>query len=62
MEFQKKFGKETVTNIKKEIYSRTLAQKKEPTCELGDEILKNYGFHCNPKSNVYKVINVYEIV
>ncbi|MGZ7118658.1 MAG: M48 family metallopeptidase [Methanobacterium sp.] len=62
MEFQKKFGKETVTNIKKEIYSRSLAQKKEPTCELGDEILKNYGFHCNPKSNVYKVINVYEIV
>ena len=61
-EFQKKFGKETVTKIKKEIYQKTLAQKIEPTCELGDEILKNYGFHCNPKSSVYKVINVYKIV
>ncbi len=62
MEFQKKFGKENVLNIKNEIYKRTLAQKKEPSCELGDEVLKKYGFHCNPKSSVYKVINVYDIV
>lgn len=62
MEFQNKFGKETVTMIKKEIYRRTLAQKREPTCETGDEVLRNYGFHCNPKSSVYKVVNVYEIV
>lgn len=62
MEFQKKFGNENVTQIKKEIYNRTLAQKKEPTCEIGDEILRNYGFHCNPRSSVYKVVNVYDIV
>ncbi|MGB9937481.1 MAG: M48 family metallopeptidase [Methanobacterium sp.] len=62
IEFQKRFGNETVTQIKKEIYRKTLAQKKEPTCEIGDEVLKKYGFHCNPRSNVYKVINVYDIV
>lgn len=62
MEFQKKFGDQTVVKIKEEIYKRTLAQKKEPTCEIGDEVLKNYGFHCNPRSNVYKVIDVYSIV
>lgn len=62
MEFQKKFGDQTVVKIKEEIYKRTLAQKKEPTCEIGDEVLKNYGFHCNPHSNVYKVIDVYSIV
>lgn len=62
IEFQKKFGKDTVFQIKNEIYKRTLAQKKEPTCEIGDEVLRKYGFHCNPLSNVYKVINVYDIV
>lgn len=61
-EFQKKFGKENIIQVKKEIYKRTLAQKKEPSCEIGDEILRNYGFHCNPRSSVYKVVNVYDIV
>ncbi|HML04462.1 MAG TPA: M48 family metallopeptidase [Methanobacterium sp.] len=62
MDFQKKFGKESILMIKNEIYKKSLAQKKEPTCELGDEVLKNYGFHCNPLSSVYKVVNVYDIV
>jgi len=62
MEFQKKFGRESVLKIKNEIYERTLAQKIKPTCEVGDDVLKNYGFHCNPKNSVYKVINIYEIV
>ena len=62
IEFQKKFGNDTILQIKNEIYKKTLAQKKEPTCEIGDEVLRSYGFHCNPLSNVYKVINVYDIV
>lgn len=62
MDFQKKFGADIVLQIKNEIYKRTLAQKKTPTCEIGDEVLRNYGFHCNPLSSVYKVINVYSIV
>jgi len=61
-QFQEKFGDEAVTQMKKEIYDRTLAKKTDPTCEIGDEILKKYGFHCNPRSNVSKKINVYEIV
>lgn len=61
-EFQKKFGKDTVTRIKKEIYDRTLAVNKEPTCELGEEILENYGFECNPRSRLVKVVDVYDIV
>lgn len=60
--FQEKFGKGTITDMKNEIYQRTLAQKKEPTCEIGDEVLKKYGFHCNPYSNLSKKINVYNIV
>ena len=48
IEFQKKFGKETVTQIKKEIYDKTFSLKKEPTCQIGDEVLEKYGFYCNP--------------
>lgn len=62
MVFQEKFGRETVTEIKNEIYQRTFAQKKEPTCEIGNEILEKYGFYCNPYSNLSKKINVYNIV
>jgi len=61
-QFQEKFGEETVLQMKKEIYDRTLAQKTYPTCEIGDKILEKYGFHCNPRSSISKVVNVYEIV
>jgi len=61
-QFQEKFGPETVLQMKKEIYDRTLAQNSYPTCEIGDEVLEKYGFHCNPRSSVSKVVNVYDIV
>lgn len=62
LEFQKKFGKNTVTQMKKEIYNKTLAIGKNPTCEIGEETLENYGFHCNPRNRTEKVIDVYNIV
>lgn len=61
-EFQEKFGKETVTNMKKEIYDRTFSQGIKPTCKLGDEILEKYGFSCNPYRSLSKTVNVYDIV
>lgn len=61
-EFQEKFGKDTVTQMKKEIYNKTLAVGKEPTCEIGEEILENYGFKCNPRSRLIKDVDVYSIV
>lgn len=61
-EFQEKFGKKTVIQMKKEIYNKTLGIGATPTCESGDDVLEKYGFHCNPYSNIYKVINVYDIV
>ncbi len=61
-EFREKFGKETVTEIKKEIYERTLAQGIKPTCKLGDEVLEKYGFSCNPYRSLSKTVNVYDIV
>ncbi len=61
-DFQEKFGKETVVRLKKEIYDKTLAVGKEPTCEIGEETLESYGFKCNPRSKLVKVVDVYNIV
>ncbi|MGB9977660.1 M48 family metallopeptidase [Methanobacterium sp.] len=61
-EFREKFGKETVTEIKKEIYDRTFTQGITPTCKLGDEVLEKYGFRCNPYRSLSKTVNVYDIV
>ncbi len=61
-EFREKFGKEVVVQMKKEIYDKTLAVGKKPTCEVGEEIFENYGFKCTPESKLEKVVNVYQIV
>jgi heat shock protein HtpX len=62
LDFQKKFGKETIVKMKKEIYDKTLAVGKDPTCEIGEETMESYGFKCNPRSRLVKVVDVYNIV
>ena len=61
-EFREKFGNEVVVQMKNEIYKKTLAVGKEPTCEIGEEIFENYGFKCSPDSRLVKVVDVYSIV
>lgn len=61
-EFQEKFGKETVAMMKKDIYDQTLAVGREPTCEIGEEVMEKYGFTCNPESRINKVVDVYSMV
>ncbi|MDD1774016.1 MAG: M56 family metallopeptidase [Methanobacterium sp.] len=61
-DFQKKFGKEVVTRMKKEIYNKTLAVGESPTCEIGEDIMESYGFQCNPKSRIDKLVDVYSLV
>jgi len=61
-EFKEKFGKEVVVQMKKEVYERSLAVGKEPTCEIGQEIFENYGFNCNSDSSLVKIVDVYSIV
>ncbi len=61
-EFREKFGKDVVVQMKKEIYDKTLAVGKEPTCELGEQVFENYGFQCTPESKLVKVVDVYSIV
>jgi len=61
-EFQTRYGKDIIVQMKSEVYEKTLALGMEPTCELGEEILSKYGVKCTPERRSAKVINVYEIV
>lgn len=62
MEFKDKFGKDTVIEMKNDIYQKTLAVGETPTCQIGDSILEKYGFHCTPENSRVRKINVYRIV
>jgi heat shock protein HtpX len=61
-EFKEKFGKEVVVQMKNDIYNKSLAVGKEPTCEVGEEVFDDYGFKCTPESRLVKVVDVYKIV
>ena len=61
-EFQEKFTKKMIMNMKSEIYKRSLALGMEPTCELGEEVFESYGMTCNPLYKSSKVVDVYNIV
>ncbi len=61
-EFQAKHGKDSIIKMKTEIYDRTLAVGKEPTCELGRDVLEKYDVKCNPKRESAKSVDVYGIV
>lgn len=60
--FKESFGKNEILEMKKQIYARSLAVGKEPTCKLGEDVFESYGMACNPKQRLSKIINVYDIV
>jgi len=60
--FQTKHGENILLKVKTEVYNKTLALGKEPSCELGSEVISKYGMKCTPERKSAKVINVYEIV
>lgn len=60
--FQEKYGKDMIMKMKNEIYQKSLAEGREPSCELGEDVFQKYGFHCNAQEKVSKVIDVYSIV
>ena len=61
-QFKEKFNKDDILQMKREIYKRSLAVGKEPTCELGEDVFESYGMVCNPQHRSGKVVNVYKIV
>jgi len=61
-QFQQKYGTDMVLKMKTEIYQKTFAVGKEPSCELGEEIFSKYGVKCVPERMSVKTVNVYELV
>lgn len=62
LRFQEDFGKDMITKMKDKIYQKSLAVGREPTCELGEDVFREYGFTCNADLRVSKVVDVYSIV
>jgi heat shock protein HtpX len=60
--FQEKFGKDSIIKMKEKIYQKSLAIGREPTCELGEDTFREYGFHCQSDLKVSRVVDVYSIV
>ncbi len=60
--FQQQYGKDVLLKMKREIYEKTFAVGKEPTCEYGEEIFKKYGVECVPERMAAKQVNVYGLV
>ena len=52
----------TLVEAKAEIYEKSYAIGKEPTCDLIKEVLFKRGIVCSPDSISSKVVNVHEIV
>jgi len=61
-QFQAKYGRNLILEMKKEIYERTLATGVEPTCDVAQEVFRKFGMDCDPNQMSIKQVNLYELV
>jgi heat shock protein HtpX len=62
MQFQQKYPRETLLQMKKEIYDKTIAVGRPVECETAAEVMANHGLQCLPENMGTKTLNVYELV
>jgi heat shock protein HtpX len=62
LEFQKKYPRETLLQMKKEIYDKTIAVGKPVECETAREVMAKHGLDCSPENMGTKSVDVYQIV
>jgi heat shock protein HtpX len=60
--FEKRFSKEQLASIKREVYEKTIQQKGQIDCETAGQILGKYGIQCSPDNLAARRVNVYELV
>lgn len=60
--FRQRFQEGTVTEIKREIYAKTLAAGKPIDCDTAGQVLSRYGLECRPEDIAVKSIDVRGIV
>jgi len=61
-QFQAKYGRNLILEMKKEIYEKTLAAGIEPTCYMAQEAFRKFGIDCDPDQMSIKQVNLYELV
>jgi heat shock protein HtpX len=61
-DFRKKYSREELVAIKKEIYDKILAKQGEVDCELARDIFLKHGVPCEQENLKSKKINVYNLV
>lgn len=60
--FRKKFSREKLLKMKKEVYDQTISKKGKIDCGIASKIFKEYGLECEPEHLVTKEVNVYQLV
>jgi heat shock protein HtpX len=62
LQFQQKYPREKLLQMKKEIYDKTIALGKPVDCETAREVFAEHGLECSPENMGTKTVNVYELV
>jgi heat shock protein HtpX len=60
--FSKKYSRDMLQEMKKEIYENTLAVGKPIDCETAEKVFLKHGFECKPENMSTKSVNVYQLV
>jgi heat shock protein HtpX len=60
--FTKKYSRDMLLQMKKEIYENTLAVGKTIDCETAEKVFLKHGFECKPENMLTKTVNVYQLV
>jgi len=60
--FSQRYSRDLLLQIKREIYTKTLAVGKPIDCETAQEVFYKYGMNCRPENFSTKMINVYRLV
>ncbi len=62
IDFKKRYSREQLLAIKKEIYDEILAKKGEVDCESAQQVFLKHGVPCTLENLKAKKVNVYELV
>lgn len=61
-DFSRRYPREVLVQMKKEIYDKTLALGKPVECETAREAMARYGLDCLPENMKTKMVDVYALV
>ncbi|MFZ0965855.1 MAG: M56 family metallopeptidase [Candidatus Bathyarchaeia archaeon] len=62
LQFQQKYPREKLLQMKKEIYDKTIALGKPVECETAREVMAKHGLECSLENMGTKTVNVYQLV